>query len=98
MQTIQVSEKLARRREQVKRAVRKWRRLHKSEYNAYTREYMKRPEAHKAHLARCKRYRDRKRLERIQLEMQASLVPPLEIEEEPCSTSVPMVLVPCQLS
>ena len=98
METIQVSEKLARRREQVRRAVRKWRKLHKGKYNAYTRKYLKRPVAHKAHLARCKRYRDRKRLERVQLEMQASLVPPLEIEEEPGSGSVPMVLVPCQLS
>ena len=98
MDTVQVSEKLARRREQVKKAVRKWRKLHKSKYNAYTREYLKRPEAHKAHLARCKRYRDRKRLERVQQEMQTSLVPALEIEEDPGSGSGPMVLVPCQLS
>ena len=80
METKQVSEKLASRREQVRRAVRKWRKLHKSQYNAYTREYLKRPEAHKAHLARCKRYRDRKRLERIQLEMQTSLIPTVEVE------------------
>ena len=98
METIPVSEKLARRREQVKKAVRKWRKLHKSKYNAYTREYLKRPEAHKAHLARCKRYRDRKRLERVQLEMQTSLVPSLKIEEESSSRCGPMVLVPCQLS
>ena len=98
METIQVSEKLARRREQVRRAVRKWRKLHKSKYNAYTQEYLKRPEAHKAHLARCKRYRDRKRLERIEQEMQTILVPPLKIEEDAGSGSVPMVLIPCQLS
>ena len=45
METTQVSEKLARRREQVRRAVRRWRKLHKDKYNAYTREYLKRPEA-----------------------------------------------------
>ena len=98
METIPVSEKLARRREQVKKAVRKWRKLHKSKYNAYTREYLKRPEAHKAHLARCKRYRDRKRSERLELEMQTRLIPSVKVEQEAGSRSVPMVLVPCQLS
>ena len=50
--------KLAIRRAQVQAAVKRWRVKHKEKYNAYTREYLKRPGPHKKHLQRCKRYRE----------------------------------------
>ena len=77
-------EKLARRRAQVRKAVRKWRVVHKEKYNKYCREYLKRPEAHARHLARCKKYRDRKKLTRLENEMHNVMVPAVKVNEQSC--------------
>ena len=95
METTTVCEKLARRRSQVRRAVAKWRIVHREKYNAYTREYLKRPEARKRHLARCKRYRQKKKLARIQAKMEEVLVPTLEIKQESDCSNGPVGLVAC---
>lgn len=95
METTTVCEKLARRRSQVRRAVAKWRIVHREKYNAYTREYLKRPEARKRHLARCKRYRQKKKLARIQAKMEEVLVPTLEIKQESDGSNGPVGLVAC---
>ena len=95
METTTVCEKLARRRSQVRRAVAKWRIVHREKYNAYTREYLKRPEARKRHLARCKRYREKKKLARIQAKMEEVLVPTLEIKQESDCSNGPVGLVAC---
>ena len=57
----QNTEKVARRRLAVKKAVQKWRVNHREEFNAYQREYLSRPEPHRRHLERCKRYRAKRR-------------------------------------
>ena len=78
------SDQLERRRGQVRRAVRKWRVTHKEQYNAYCREYMRRPDVHARHLARCKKYRERKRLERVEREVHDVAVPPSKVDEQAC--------------
>ena len=73
-------EKVARRRLAVKRAVQKWRVNHRAEFNAYQREYLSRPEPHRRHLERCKRYRAKKRRKLAQQVVHDVLVPTVEVE------------------
>ena len=58
----EVSEKTLARRRQVAAAVKRWRENHREEYNKYSREYLQRPGPRAKHLARCKRYRKRRKL------------------------------------
>ena len=57
----EIAEKVARRRLAVKNAVQRWRVNHREQFNAYQREYLSRPEPHRRHLERCKRYRAKRR-------------------------------------
>ena len=57
-----VSEKTLARRRQVAAAVKRWRENHREEYNKYSREYLQRPGPRAKHLARCKRYRKKRKL------------------------------------
>ena len=84
MTLLSTEEKVARRRAQVRKAVRKWRVVHKDEYNKYCREYLRRPEAHARHIARCKRYRDRKKSLRVENEMHDVAVKAVKVNEQSC--------------
>ena len=59
-------ERLEKRRESVRKAVRKWRKTHPEKYNAYQRAYLTRPGPREAHRARCARYRKRRRATMIE--------------------------------
>ena len=74
----QNTEKVARRRLAVKRAVQKWRVNHPEEFNAYQREYLSRPEPHRRHLERCKRYRAKRR--KLNRMVHDVLVPRVEVD------------------
>ena len=77
-----VSEKQLARRRQVAAAVKRWRVNHREEYNKYSREYLQRPGPRAKHLARCKRYRKKRKLSaRIEDVMVNVCVPTVKIDQ-----------------
>ena len=83
METTEGLTKVATRREAVRKAVKRWRKTYPEKYNAYMREYLKKPGPKKRHTERCRAYRQRKREEKktqLEGEVDDVLVPRVEVK------------------